>query len=964
MNIWRPLGALLIGLLASSAHAQRTNDAAPIPGQLPLSVTQFGGMNAYMDSAHLGPSEATTAQNVLTEHGYVEKRPGSILATNFITTVENFIGFVNQGGSWQMVAHSSSALYVTDFSSTPVQIATVTAGQPVSFQPAFNTLIAVDGFIEIEYNGTSTTTTAGFPQCQYLEFAYQRVWCAKIRNESNSEVRISSVGGQSYWTVPPDPTIVPNAPNFFYINYQDGQPITCMKNTPWGMVVGKNRSLWIIKGYDNTNWYIKNIDPSIGCVDNRSMQMVDGRLQFGSVDGIYSWQGAGPLQLESLPIDPIYQSARQSRAQQQVWTTQQQSDWQAGTLNVSGPGAPMSATMDPGYLIPSSFTFVTASTTAFTAGTRTNISTSSTYGIYMSTNQVQYSWLTLKNSGSATLYLTSAAITASGANQTTVVSTYTQSVGTFTFITEMNTGGSQEFFFLFNSSAVDSFGNLNGTGYWIQCFQGVPGSSGLYKGNPSVSSTFLAQVGADGCPTASTRWQVYRDSSGNFTLTKGGVYRNFVNDTSYSTPGFIGLSAQVATGLSTAQMLFESYRFASSSAVFVSAAYDTTLSTPTWGNLNVTISSGASQNPSYSSITFQTQTSNDGITWTAPKISTPLVQIPSENRQYIRWVASFTVTSSAPASVLAVPSISNVTILAATTGYYYSPVHFVGSDISAWGTFDTAVSLPSISVITGNSLTGTSTITYQVRSATYSFSATASAPSWTNQAPNTLITVSYATPTYVQWNGLLNFSNAEIAPIWNLASVNWNTGLPTAPAASAYLLHRYFLCLALSGANNDTCLVQQRTRDWVKFTGQSIGAFTLFNGTLYGGSGLTDGSAWREMQDGVYNDAGVPIDSIWASGDFMFGDPVQQKVIDEIWLDAQPSTGTTLSVKYAVDRSTSYVSKPVNLGQSATAINLRVPMDARYALGKYFRLMFENNENASIRLNAFTIWGKYKPRTD
>lgn len=952
---------LLAAILALPAAAQKQGEQQASPemlqGQFPYALTQFGGMNVYKDSAHMGHDESVLAQNVLTEHGYVEKRPGSVLASNFPSTVENMIGYVTQGGTWLMIAHSSNSLYSTDFGTPPVAIATVTVGRSVSFQPAFNTLIAVDGLVEVEYNGTSTGTTVGFPECQYLEFAQQRIFCARIANESTSEVRISSVGGQGYWTVPPDPTIIPNAPNFFYINYADGQPITCMKNTPWGVVVGKQRSLWIIKGYDNTNWYIRNVDPSIGCVDNRTMQMVDGRLQFAAVDGVYSWTGAGPLDLESLPIDPVYQSARQSTAQQEVWTTQQTGDWQAGVLNPSGPGAPMSATMDPGNLIPSSFTFITTSTTDFASGTLSNTSTNTTYGLSLTSAPVVLSWSIPFNSGGYSVWPSSAEVYSANGNFTTAVAAYTQSVGTFTVTMYMANGfGGLGYFFL-DSSGVGVAGNPTGSGYFIGHKSG--GASCLYKGTFSSPTCLLSLSMSNGTQYS---FSVYRDVSGNFSVTQNGSYIGSFTDTTYTTPAYVA----VTTGGNGADAKFgiTSYYFPSSTGSFTSAAYNTTLSTPTWGNLNVQMSSGALASQGYSTITFQTQTSADGVTWNAPRISTPVVQIPSANQQYIRWIASFTAVSTGPASVLNVPTVQTVTILAATTGYYYSPVHFIGSDISSWGSYDVGIHNAQTSVITGNALTGTSTITYQIREATYAFSATAAAPAWTNQQPNATIGLAISTPTYVQWNGLLNFSNAEIAPIWNLATVNWNTGLPTAPAASAYLLHRYHLCLAISGSSNDTCLVQQRTRDWVEFTGQSIGAFSLFNGTLYGGSGISDGAAWREMQNGVYNDAGVAIDSIWASGDLLFGDPVGQKVVDEIWLDAIPSSSTILDVNYAVDRSTVYVTKAFDLGQSNKAINLRVPMDSRFALGKYFRLMFENAQNAYFRINGATIWGRYKPRTD
>ena len=97
---WRRAGAALLAALALAgpAASQKQGEQPPYPeflqSQFPFSETQFGGMNVYQDSAHLQRNEATSAINVLTERGFVEKRPGSVLAANFVSNVENEVGFV------------------------------------------------------------------------------------------------------------------------------------------------------------------------------------------------------------------------------------------------------------------------------------------------------------------------------------------------------------------------------------------------------------------------------------------------------------------------------------------------------------------------------------------------------------------------------------------------------------------------------------------------------------------------------------------------------------------------------------------------------------------------------------------------------------------------------------------------------------------------------------------------------
>jgi hypothetical protein len=383
-------------------------------------------------------------------------------------------------------------------------------------------------------------------------------------------------------------------------------------------------------------------------------------------------------------------------------------------------------------------------------------------------------------------------------------------------------------------------------------------------------------------------------------------------------------------------------------STFTSAAFDTGFSTPVYGQNFVITHTSDTESAAYYYV--QSATSSSGE-W-RPRVSqTPNARWASPPLRYNRLQGVFEVTVSSKG-----PSIQDMTLDATTTGYWTSPTRFIGTAITSWRQLDISESRP----------TG-STITYQVRSATYSFPTDNAGLAWTTMNAGETIPLTVVAPqTYLQERFLLAPSFPSAIPEVLLSRANWQEG-DDIPLASGFINHRYFLCAAISSTAviNDTCLVQQRGGDWVRFTGLTAAALTLFDNELVGGSGSSDGEVWRLLQDDVYNDNGTAIDAYWVSPDMIFGNPVAEKVLTEIWIDAAPSTGTLLSVGYAVNRSTGFVSRDLDLGTSATAINRRAPITSGFSASKYHRLRLRNAQNDKyFRVNALTIFGEHKQRTD
>src|SRR5258708_5457334 len=187
-----------------------------------------------------------------------------------------------------------------------------------------------------------------------------------------SQVAISSYTGFQYWTpsaIVPLPT---NSAATFEVNPNDGDSIKCMKATPWGLFIGKRNSSYILKGYDNNTFYLQTIDPAIGCVSQRTFQMVNGLATWASQKGVYQWPGGGPPVWISEKIDPTYRGIRQLSSNSNSWTISQQPDWQSGFITLNGPSPSWDAVDMPSFVFPSSFTtFNDVSSITWNSGTFT-----------------------------------------------------------------------------------------------------------------------------------------------------------------------------------------------------------------------------------------------------------------------------------------------------------------------------------------------------------------------------------------------------------------------------------------------------------------------------------------------------------------------------------------------------------------------------------------------------------------
>ena len=922
------------------------------PGSVHL--FEFLGLNTFQDSSKIKDGQAQDLQNVLTDAGYLEKRPGMVRYASVLDgfKVEHLFEFIAPSKTKYLIAHSSDSIYQTDLSGTFVRISSMTSGNTVDFTSAFAKLYWVDGTAPMKsWDGTSTATVNGPPVCSFLEFADERLYCANTA-ASSSRVDVSSFGGAGFWTIPA--TLTPDSPNSFTFQLNDGEAITCFKSTPWGKVVGKRHSMHILRGYDNNTYTKRLISPNVGCLDDRTMQVVDGTLVWLSQEGLYGWQGSGPPEHISKEIPPTISAIRQLSSVRASWLVSSQVDWEKGTISKNGPADSWSTTIEVGSLMPSTWTRTDTTDADFSSGTLTNLLAVGGAVIFSTRTLDDFTDGDLTASPVWTQYGTRSfevnngevrgAAGGSGAN--TVMDTPQQvAVSTFTFQFRHNidsNNASVNVFFMANA--------CNGTGCdgYAVCVRNTSVPSRLISlhrsgsGDACASGTTTVIIAETSIPKDLNihNVKVIRKGTGTFQLYHDSTYINEGTNTSLTSSTVYGIHMIWNTNI-----YIDSITVSNTSGNIVSQTFDTYFTTPTFGPFNIDMSSDAT-----GTVTFEVQasTANNGGGFETLVSQTPGNKIAAAARRFFRYKASFANNSPMNTS----PQINSAGGAAASTGTYTSEVKFIDTKISAWRTGDFL-----------GEFTRTNIVSYEYRAATNTFTSLSSTPSYVAHTNNT--TIATSTGAYVQFRITSSLDSSSQTLKELQATTNWQEGTEQ-PMASAFKDHRYLLSVTLSSTStkNDAILVIQKNNQFTKFTGKSIGAMTLYDNNLYGGDGGTTSDVWKMMVKDVYRDDTDAIDASWTSKDFTIGESYKNKELWKIWVDAAYQSGSTLDISYAVNKSTSFTTKTINLDAAADFINKEVVLNDGYALGKYLKFKLRNATiDQYFKVNGYTPYARVQELT-
>jgi hypothetical protein len=114
------------------------------------------------------------------------------------------------------------------------------------------------------------------PYARYIEIYHDRLWF--------------SAGDDKVWYSELED--FESVGEFNYINVRDGEKVTGLRRVRDQLVVGCRRVHYDIQGYDEQDFNMRKISPSIGLLSHFACKNIDERLWFPSEDGVYVYDGA------------------------------------------------------------------------------------------------------------------------------------------------------------------------------------------------------------------------------------------------------------------------------------------------------------------------------------------------------------------------------------------------------------------------------------------------------------------------------------------------------------------------------------------------------------------------------------------------------------------------------------------------------------------------------------------------
>lgn len=910
------LAAILaaLSLFAAPAKAQ-----TPSPTEKVIEATDLksGGLITRFPGDLLPPNFMQQSLNMLADKtGILTRRNGyaqyNQTACAGSQPIRGLWPFFATDGTQYIIAFSSGSMFSLTGNGTCTVIPGLNGGLSTTANmecvQTLGYLWCADGIDQLfRTRVTSTDFIASAPIGPHIGAFRNRVLVAGVSGTLTDVYGSGELDGTD-WTIP----AVSFSTSPFIINVSgtnDGLPVTCLMGEFQNQfLIGRSYDLYGLAGYDNRDFTLRKVSGQIGCLEPRSPQEVNNVFHWLSNRGIEALTGTQISRI-SYPIDPTIQLIIQSAGNTRTQTLTTQSDWQSGNLTASGAGAPLSATISVGNIVPSTFTGTDNTNANFSAGSAFfQISTSNFTGIYISSNNFQDDWS--NNNVAGRLAWTT---TAGSFNTTSLLgSTWLQT----------DTGASSNLNDLINTSSIAipsgswSFDWFFSYGGSASCGPGSPfhcfsfrflekDSSNFYQlemiddGIPSVRVALIKTVG--GTPTTLTQkstsvsqntrytFSIIRSTDGRMFDYMNGVFIGSTTaDTSVTNPTKLEIAATNFTSPSVKNNFTNVYAYQyNSSGTFHSRLFDTSFSTPTWGPL----SSTSTFLPGEGQVNFYTyvSTSPNNDLWDAPVAASDTVRITSAQKRYIKYRADlFTFISTKT------PTVNAVSLEAATSGYYITPCITVSTPTS-WGTF----------VVNG--VTNGGTLTFYV--STGATCAIASAPNanWTLQGANTSIVVTTAT-NVIAARVLFTVDSGTQTPTLNDITFTWNNGVGRPQTASARWDDRYILFFTTntaSAAANDHAIILDQNQHWQLWDHINAASAAIYLNTLYTGDSIASGLIYQ--QDIGATDNGSAFTMTFQTADFDGGDPDMRKTFSRAYLllgaPSSNNSSAALTCNYAVDGS-------------------------------------------------------------
>ncbi len=846
--------ALLLLALNAAAQTQLPQAPAPAPASAQASpglVTKMvnshnGGLVTFYSGNRIQDNQSQVATNVLFDQDLaVFKRTGQSL----YGTVPNCTSAVRSGGAldapsgtkYFAVACSSQAYLTTGSGNFAAIGGTISATANTYFKPGLGQLWVTNNVDSLwSTDGVIVSSYPAAPICQLNGIFQSRLLLANCVG-GQSTIELSGYQHGSDFTLPA--VIVDTSPAIFGLNgLNDGRAATCVFDGFRDVAILWNHDeMYGLYGSGNSTFVLRKL-AEIGCDEQESVQEFDGHLKWLSQFGIYEYDGLTPKRISDDVKDQIANIIGTEPGALSV-TQDVQTDWQGGNLAASGPGAPMSATIAPGSVVPSTWSTTDASSAAFARGT---------LGTAVSTNSVP-----------GTLALAVSSYSFVNGNF---------SVGDFTNWTQSGVwsiygsglGGSCGLGTSTNNGLTQSLGGGGGFTYVLSLLD----ASGNTLRTCNVVTAACGSTSA--CKLASSTCDIVGNAVGAFisgsygfntTVNYGTVNLKFSDgvDTLTGTTGISGATAAMSiksfySGTPGFQQTAVSACGTPNyqrSGTFLSAEFDTAFSTPVWGTLSASVSLTTTTEENVAFYT-QTSTSPNNDLYTSIASSSDTQRITSASKRYIRYRADFSTSLSTKT-----PTVSSVGLNAATTGYFITSCLAI-SPITSWG------------AIQANTLAGNGALTFYVSTGASCAAVQLPTVTWTAQTINTNISV--ATAAYlgvrVLFDGFGTFYSTAQPTLQSL-TVNWSGAAGRPRTASQVYNNRYWLAYTTNtsaSAANDSVLINDENGHWSKFSGINAASLLSYQRHLYAGSSANDGKV--VLQDSGLSDLGNPISIDFRSPDY------------------------------------------------------------------------------------------------
>lgn len=901
---------------------------APPPEQIHAFPAIDCGLVTNYSGHVIGGGCLQEAKNILYDQDFgFQRRDGrskwNVTALSTPTAIRRLYSFDATDGTEYAVAVSSDKLWEAG---TDASFAVITGMTGLSASANTDCVQGLGKFWCVNqtnglvwWNGTSTAAVSAGPKGALIDMFRHRLIIGNV-DGAQSRIYLSGHLDGEDWTTgaqSTSPVIQPVG------GINDGAKITCLMGTyNDAYIIGKRSSLWALYGFDNNDFALREISRQVGCIDDTSVQEMDGSLYWVSTRGVEKMTGTRIDWTVSDPIldglEEIVASAGNTR--KAIDTTQEH--FEEGNVNAAGTGAPMSTTILPNSVVSSTWGLTTGGlddaswdmadvdTTSYVTGYLDNFDSNTYQNVTAGSNlSGDLTW----NVYRGTMSLADNEVHPS-TGSSSMFTSVTSATGTWSVVFKATGSAYGNNIYLYVS-----FDSTTGNGYHGTVSGFGTGSTNVHLeycvawSCPQIASQNSTENIYDG---STHTFRVTRATNGFMTATLDGIVSTVTTHTQFTSGTAVGIFTSINAGDS---IKLDSFRFPDFYQNQISRSYDTGFSTPTWGQYSVSATSYTT-----SSATYQSQSSSDTVTWSAWTAPTSDALNNVTVDRYLRH----RITIAAPETV-DVATITSVSLDAATTGQFISQCRNSGSSITKWG------------LISCNLSDFHGSWTIDVATGTTCHSVAVDTAPWTTQTNNTLISV--ATGPYVAYRLEPSFSTFYSTA--NLAvqdcTINWVEGAVRPEVASAVYDHKYhlFYTTTTSGSPaNTTAYVLDRQGRWSYWNNTPARSAVFFDGKLLTGDGAANGRVYQ-LYTGT-DDDGSAFETRVRFPDWDLGNWRARKTFGPLYLELEPEPDPAddidIVVTGYVDKLTSVSLGEINLGEDTGIIAARVPWPLdNQAVGRY-----------------------------